>query len=286
MPDFGSFRGFGEKLAQGQTPIQLGLIGSVNFGIEPEAQSYFNRVTSAGGTLTSTEQSAVNNLVFDMKAAGIWTSMKAIYPMVGASAAACAQNLKSASFTGIFNGGWTFASSGVKGNGSSGYFDTAFNCNANFTLNNNSISFYTNTNQAFLANTGPFGAISDTTNYYGYQSYFRSNAGNYFIQHGSVNNQVTNSVTGGMYINTRTAINSFKIFKNNSLFGSNSGNNAMTSEPNVNMWAGCINITNTVNNPSDMNFAFFSLGDGLSDTQSADFYTAVQAFQTTLARQV
>jgi hypothetical protein len=27
--------------------------------------------------------------------AGIWTSMKAIYPMVGASAAACAQNLKS-----------------------------------------------------------------------------------------------------------------------------------------------------------------------------------------------
>lgn len=28
MPDFGSFRGFGEKLAQGQTPTQLGLIGS------------------------------------------------------------------------------------------------------------------------------------------------------------------------------------------------------------------------------------------------------------------
>jgi len=30
MPDFGSFRGFGEKLVQGQTPTQLGLIGSVN----------------------------------------------------------------------------------------------------------------------------------------------------------------------------------------------------------------------------------------------------------------
>jgi hypothetical protein len=30
MPDFGSFRGFGEKLAQGQTPTQLGLIGSVS----------------------------------------------------------------------------------------------------------------------------------------------------------------------------------------------------------------------------------------------------------------
>ena len=28
MPDFGSFRGFGDKLVQGQTPTQLGLIGS------------------------------------------------------------------------------------------------------------------------------------------------------------------------------------------------------------------------------------------------------------------
>jgi hypothetical protein len=29
MPDFGSFRGFGDKLVQGQTPTQLGSIGSV-----------------------------------------------------------------------------------------------------------------------------------------------------------------------------------------------------------------------------------------------------------------
>ena len=32
MPDFGSFRGFGEKLVQGQTPTQLGKIGSENVG--------------------------------------------------------------------------------------------------------------------------------------------------------------------------------------------------------------------------------------------------------------
>jgi hypothetical protein len=32
MPDFGIFRGFGEKLAQGQTPTQLGKIGSESFG--------------------------------------------------------------------------------------------------------------------------------------------------------------------------------------------------------------------------------------------------------------
>jgi hypothetical protein len=33
MPDFGSFRGFGDKLVQGQTPTQLGLIGSQVVGL-------------------------------------------------------------------------------------------------------------------------------------------------------------------------------------------------------------------------------------------------------------
>jgi hypothetical protein len=34
------------------------------------------------------------------------------------------------------------------------------------------------------------------------------------------------------------------------------------------------------------NFAFISLGGALTATDAANFYTAVQAFQTTLGRQV
>lgn len=41
MPDFGSFRGFGEKLTQGQTPTQLGKIGSENVN-PPILNSYPN----------------------------------------------------------------------------------------------------------------------------------------------------------------------------------------------------------------------------------------------------
>ena len=65
--------------------------------VDPDAAAFFARVTAAGGTLSATEQTAVNTLVVTMKADGTWTPMKAIYPMVGASAAACAQNLKSSS---------------------------------------------------------------------------------------------------------------------------------------------------------------------------------------------
>ena len=77
----------------------------VSGGFDADAQAFFDRVTTAGGTLTTTEKNATNQLVLDMKSYGIWTAMRAVYPMVGASAAACAQNLKSSSFTGTFSSG-------------------------------------------------------------------------------------------------------------------------------------------------------------------------------------
>lgn len=38
--------------------------------------------------------------------------------------------------------------------------------------------------------------------------------------------------------------------------------------------------------PSPFECAFASIGDGLTDTEAVNFYTAVQRFQTTLGRQV
>jgi len=58
-----------------------------------DAQAFIFRVEAAGGTLTTTEKNSINTLVVRLKAANIWTKLLAVYPMVGASAAACAQNL-------------------------------------------------------------------------------------------------------------------------------------------------------------------------------------------------
>ena len=69
-----------------------GIIGSSIGQFDPDAAAFFARVTAAGGTLSATEKTAVNTLVVQMKTDGIWTKMKAIYPMVGASSAAFAQN--------------------------------------------------------------------------------------------------------------------------------------------------------------------------------------------------
>jgi hypothetical protein len=264
-------------LTQGQTPTQLGKIGSES-AYDGDANSFFQRVTSAGGTLSNTEKIAVNQLVLQMKADGTWTPMKAIYPMVGASAAACAQNLKSSSFTGTFTGGWTYSSNGITGNGSNTSLDTGIIPANNLLLNSTHISLYSRTNVNEQKSDLDVGDTNKLRFFLRWDNvvYYSMNSTAYT---GFISN--TNSM--GFYIGSRTAT-SQKLFKNNTeILSAGAGGGALSS---FNIYIGSFNNVGTPALSSSRNYAFASIGDGLTDTQASDFYTAVQAFQTTLGRQV
>ena len=282
MPDFGSFRGFGEKLAQGQTPTQLGTIGIIIFGTDPDAQAFFDRVIAAGGSLSATEQAAVNQLVLDMKSAGIWTLQKAIYPMVGASSAACAQNLKSSSFTGVFNGGWTFASTGVTPNGSTGFFNTTFNNLTNSLLDSSHLSYYSQTATTGLQSE--IGLYNPSTNN-GYFLSYNYSGGNYKglnAQSTDVGSAFTPS--NGFLLANRNSSTTEKYYFKGVL--TDTITKSSTALTNLNVYIGAHNVGGSAGNFSVKQCAFASIGDGLTDTQASNFYTAVQNFQTTLSRQV
>lgn len=283
MPDFGIFRGFGsklfsDKLYAGQLPTQLGLIGSESFGVDTDAQAFFDRVTAAGGTLSATEKTAIDTLVRQMKTDGIWAKMKAIYPMVGASSAACSQNLKSSSFTGTFTSGWTFASTGVKP--TNGYMNTNLSVSSNLLLNSSHLSYYSRTNSnateveigSVAGSNGSLVEIrtSGTT-------YYRINSGGTYISHSDANSQ-------GFYIGNRTASNVINGWKNGIKLGT--GTTISTSLISQNIWIGALNENNLANYYTTKECSFSSIGDGLTDTEASNFYTAVQAFQTTLSRNV
>jgi len=241
---------------------------------DPDAQAFFNRVAAAGGTLSGTEKTAVNTLVIQMKADGTWSLMKAIYPMVGASAAACAQNLKSSSFTGTFSGSVTFASTGVQGNGTTGLMNTAFNPSSQSTSSSVHMSLYSRTNQnraEFDFSRLEFGLLLFSNNFY--------------IQLTSVGSYATSisiSNTQGMWIISRTNGTNVNGYRN----ATKLINNAAQVSTLINN-----NILLMASEPSGLNasskeYAFASIGDGLDDTQAGNFNTAVQAFQTTLSRNV
>jgi hypothetical protein len=253
---------------------------------DADAQAYINRVYTAGGTLTNTEANAVNQLTIDMKSANVWTAMKAVYPMVGSSAAACAQNLKSSSFTGTFTSGWTFDSTGATPNGTSAYMNTGFIPNNNLTINSSHMSFYSRTNN--IIGVDDFSAVStgDLVN----MRLIINLSGILYcdLNNASTNRlSISNANSLGYYIASRVSSTSLKVYKNSSIFGTNTVTNGGT-QPLVNMYLSAANnvTTSSAVNFSNRECAFATIGDGLSDTQASALNTNIQTFQTTLSRNV
>jgi hypothetical protein len=208
--------------------------------------------------------------------------MKAIYPMVGASAAACAQNLKSSSFTGTFSSGWTFASTGVTPNGSSAYMDTFFSPSTNgMSSSNGHLSVYnrsniTGTNKSLI---GTFGLATEIAiNFDGTDVYAMFGTTPY--------PRFTQSDKRGFYSVSRDTATTVKNYLNGTV-KVNGDIVAFPDLPNAKILLGVQgNPSGNRGNFSSNQQAFASIGDTLNSTQSANLYTAVQAFQTTLSRNV
>jgi hypothetical protein len=257
-----------------------GLIASQIAQVDPDAAAFFARVTAAGGTLSATEKIATNQLVLDLKANSLWTPMKAIYPMVGASAAACAQNLKSSSFTGTFTStGWTFASTGVTPNGTSAYMNTTVKNNTNLTDRASHWSTYFRTlgNDGF---NGYYSALADAA--FGVQPKDSTNK----IATG-LNDLRSTGVTSaaGFLIGSVNNATDAKLYLNNSLVKTNNTTFDLTGYS-LDFYLGALNSLGTPILYGTQQSAFLTLGDKLSDTQASNFYTAVQAMQTTLGRAI
>ena len=259
-----------------------GIIASQIASFDADAVAFFGRVTTAGGTLTTTEKAAVNQLVLDLKANSLWTAMQAIYPMVGASAAACAQNLKSSSFTGTFSSGWTFASTGVTPNGTSAYMNTGLNPSVQLSRNDASFGIYSRTNRA--GNTSVIlGAFNGSATVFGVYMRYSDN-----VTYPAINDDSNGSST------TVTSTTGFRQASRNSSstlnFSVNSTNTTVTFASNgtinYNVYLGALNSAGVALRFDTLEIAFASLGNSLSTTEMSNFYTAVQAFQTTLSRQV
>jgi hypothetical protein len=251
-----------------------GTSGRFKTAYTSDAGLFFNRVTAAGGTLTQTERSAVSRLVNDLKSANLWDSMKAIYPMVGATSASCAQNLKSADFTGIFSNGWTFSSTGAKGDGyvTSSYMNTQILPTTQLVTSSAHISIYANTiasSNVIMGNNELTCFIQpSTTTLYGSLA-----TGTYM--------QVANTQSPSFLIVNRQSTNTQKLIKNNTtIVTQTSAASSYSAAQNI-----FVGAYTTSGNSSDASIAFSSIGSGLSDTQASDLHTVVQTFQTSLYRQ-
>jgi hypothetical protein len=264
--------------------IRIGVRSFVAGGTDADAQAF---ITAAGIT-DATQQSAINTLVLDLKGYSIWDKMKAIYPFVGGTSSTHKWNLKDprdldAAFRLVFNGGWTHSSTGALPNGTNAYADTKLNPSGLLNANNISISTYLRTNSDGLF--CDLGAVS-TVNYQ-YTIYARLSNVLYTDLGTSTFGRITyaNTDSRGHFISTRTSSTSFKAFKNSTLKATLT---TIQSNPLLSrvIFLGANNDVSGTIQYSNRECAFATIGDGLTDTEAANFYTAVQAYQTTLSRNV
>jgi hypothetical protein len=259
-------------------------MGSGAAAIDADAQAF---ITAAAIT-DSTQQTAINTLVTDLKGYGIWTKMKAIYPFVGGTASTHKWNLKDprdldAAYRLVFNGGWTHSSTGALPNGTTAYADTKLTPSSVLSQNSTHISYYSRTNN--ISGGVDFGtqnslftnqlslAIKETDG----KTYFRINRG------GTAESNMVLADSRLFYIINRTSSSQEILFTNTT---KNTFNYNSTGLANYSLFLGALNNVGSPLYYGTKESAFASIGDGLSDTEAANFYTAVQSFNTTLNRQV
>ena len=244
---------------------------------DPDAQAFF----TAAGITDTTQKSAVNQLVLDLKSYSIWTKLTAIYPFVGGDSTKHSYNLKNtATFQLTFNGGWTHSSTGSLPNGSNGYANTGLTPSTSLTQNDSHISLYNRTNNDGLVID--MGTRDSSAESIMLTRWSNSVLLNHNTQYGSRIGG-TNNDSRGHYIISRRGFTDLEAYKNGSSIaqvGPASGTSPYS------IYLSAWNDSGIPNYYANREIAFVSIGGGLTDTEAANFYTAVQAFQTTLSRNV
>jgi hypothetical protein len=252
--------------------------------LDPDAQAFLN----AAGITDATITTAIDTLVIQLKAIGVWAKLKAIYPFVGGTATTHKFNLKNpadtnAAFRLVFSGGWTHSANGIQGNGANTFANTFYIPNTECDSQNNSIAIYERTNlpaQTYaISASNSNGGVPDP---FGLLTWYFNGLGTYINGSYSINGPVTDA--RGFWLGfTDSSLERY--YRNTSLISSAALSvKPISTRP---LYIGANNGGGVAEFIGARQFAFASMGGTkLTTTEAANYYSAVQAFQTTLNRQV
>jgi len=248
---------------------------------DAEAMAFIN----AAGITDATQQLAIKTLVSSLQSNNLWTNMKAIYPMVGGTATTHKYNLKDpqdtdSAFRLTFDGGWTHSANGALPNGTNG------RANSHLVLNNEISSVNALSYGYYSRDISDVGGL-----YYDMGSYQGGDISIMIIQwvntlRYSANQNtyevVSNTHTDGFFVANRSGATAIEAYRNGSSI--DTGTDASTGLSSNDFGIGGIYGTGGYGN-KECAFAFIYDGS-LDATQNLNLYNAVQAFNTTLGRQV
>lgn len=231
------------------------------------------------GITDQTQIAALTALVTSARANGWWELSDVIYPFVGGTAAAHAQNLKSSDHTITWHGTVVHDANGITGNAVDGYGDMGYAPSTDgvqYQLDSGHVTLYRRTfGTDFMWYFGGAGA--------GFLSMRHTGAGQFQAAvNGGGFDRITASL--GLMAATRTGVNAEAAYSPD---GSTASVGASTAVPLVNMAVLAITGSDTVvGNFSDVNLAGLTVGGGITAAMYAIMQTDWQTFNTALSRNV
>jgi hypothetical protein len=263
--------------------------------IESNMNSYYSIWDSdaeafIAATNATGQAGPIRTLVASLKAAGLWSKLKAVYPFAGSTATSHKFNLKDPrdsddAYRLNFYGGWTHYISGPYGNGGNTYADTNFNPFLKLSPNSSSIGVW----------------VPNGMNNHGFGVWSNAGANKFSIIEqggGYLKSQMTStsteawgiqSTTSGFIMGSRTSATSNKIYRFGNLFpvhptyGGVPYNTTQNTAayPNANFWLGRVNGNTSIsyyNNP--IYFAY--IADGLTDTEISALSSAAYTYRRSI----
>lgn len=250
---------------------------------------------TAAGITNGAQRTAINNLVLSLKSANIWTKFTAIWPMVGGTSTTHGYNLVNpAQYFISFISTWSHSPTGATPTSVNSYANTNLNCSTVLTQSNNHMAFYSRSNTTGAARTsmGAYGDLSAGAPIYNLSlKNGLGNAGAFNTTQASGQAAIAaNANSQGLYVGNKngTAIGNLTLFKNGSQIAANTVAITTNNYPNLNLYIGASSTQSGTGffQVDDKECAFASVGTRFTSGEMSTFYTIVQAYQTTLSRQV
>lgn len=259
------------------------LDGDLVLAYDPDAKLYID----ANGTLTEDQAILWNDFVLTGKADGWWSKARALYPLIGGTAATHKWNAVNpvdtdAGFRLAYTNTPTHSANGISFNGTTQYANTFITPTTHLTQDNTTLYFSrrNNTNAGVEigseapASSGFLLAARQVGNYYGIM---------YTFPGGTLTAASANST--GRWGVTRTTNIVQKLFKDGAQQGATNTNaSAGWSNLNYALYIGATNSTGATANYCQCDLDFVGVLDGLTDGEYASFDAAVLTLNTGLGR--
>lgn len=266
-----------------------------NRDFDPAALDWQARVYAASGSVSVATLLAVSRFVRGCRSAGVWDKLLRVNLFCGTNLSACLVPLKvgggnsTDTNTNFVSGDYTEAT-GLTGNGSTKRLATGIVPSTMLTANSTHLAIYNRSSTLGAGGQLSMGARTSTsaamylnapevTDNKAYSAQYDTNT-----SQGRIVSTSALSTAYGFIVASRTAANLHTIYRN----GASVGSNATTggSLPAVGIAVVAWNNNGT---PADYGAApcgGYSIGAGLTAQEALAYYTAMQAFQTAMGRQV